>query len=75
MAGDGPARSGNPDRYTDVAETLADIVSGYADHHESNGWRVIADQWLQSTTFGGAGFRACYRLLYSQSEHYDPFLA
>jgi len=61
-----------PDRYTEVAETLASIVSGYADQHGPGGWRAIADQWLQSPTFGGSGFRACYRLFYSRSEHYSP---
>jgi hypothetical protein len=65
----------DPDRYTEVAETLAYIVSSYADQHGPDGWRMIADQWLQSSAFGGGGFRACYRLLYSRSEHYDPSLA
>jgi hypothetical protein len=46
-----------PDRYTEVAETLASIVSGYADQHGPGGWRAIADQWLQSPTFGGPGFK------------------
>lgn len=61
-----------PDRYTEVAETLASIASGYADQHGPGGWRAIADQWLQSPTFGGSGLRACYRLFYSRSEHYHP---
>jgi hypothetical protein len=65
----------NPARYTEIAETLASIVSSYADQVGPAGWRVIADQWLQSPTFGDPGFTACYRLLYSRSEHYDPLLA
>jgi hypothetical protein len=62
-------------RYTEVAETLADIVSCYADRHGPDGWHMVADQWLQSPAFCGSGFRACYRLLHSRSEHYDPILA
>ena len=64
----------NPGQYTEVAETLASIVSCYADQLGPDGWRAIADQWLQSPAFGGSGFAACYRLLYSRSEHYDPSL-
>jgi hypothetical protein len=63
-----------PDRYTEVAETLASIASSYADQHGAIGWRTIADQWLQSPTYDGSGFVACYRLLYSRSEHYAPSL-
>ena len=62
----------DPARYTEVAGTLADIVSHYADQHGPDGWRVIVDQWLQSPAFGGSGFRVCYRLFYSRSEHYNP---
>lgn len=61
----------DPARYTEVAETLANIVSGYADRHGADGWRKIADQWLQPAAFPRAGFIVCYRLLYSRSEHYD----
>ena len=64
-----------PDRYTEVAETLASIVSSHADQHGADGWRAIADQWLQPQALSRADFATCYRLLYSRSEHYDPFLA
>jgi hypothetical protein len=40
--------------------------------HGLDSWRAIADQWLQTPAFGGSGFRACYRLFYSRSEHYNP---
>jgi len=60
----------DPDRYTEVAETLAAEVSGYADRHGPTGWAVIADQWLQPGGLAAADFRTCYGLLYSRSEHF-----
>lgn len=63
----------DPDRYTEVAETLAGLVSSYADR-QPEGWRAVADQWLQPEALSVTDFRACYRLLYSQSEHFDSGL-
>lgn len=60
----------DPDRYTEVAETLAAVVSRYADEH--GGWRAIADQWLQPGALDQEGVRVTYSLLYSLSEHFDP---
>jgi hypothetical protein len=59
-----------PDRYTEVAETLAAIVSSYCDAQEA-GWKAVADQWLQPSALAKDDFRACYRLFYSTSEHFD----
>jgi hypothetical protein len=65
----------NPDRYTEVAETLAGIVSSYADReHGPDGWKRIADQWLQPGSMAEADFRATYQWLYSQSEYFDSGL-
>lgn len=61
----------DPDRYTELAETLAAVVSGYADSTEA-GWAGIADQWLQRGALDAEGVRLTYSLLYSQSEHFDP---
>jgi hypothetical protein len=64
--------TGAPDRYTEVAETLAWEVSHYADEtHGAGGWAKIADQWLQPNSMAAVNFRNCYRLFYSQSEHFD----
>ena len=63
-----------PDRYTEVAETLAAVVSRFADEHGRDGWRVIADQWLQPGGLAHGDFSSCYRLFYSQSDHFDPGL-
>jgi hypothetical protein len=59
----------SPFRYTEVAETLASIVSRYCDEH--GGWRAVADQWLQPGGLARADFSACYRLLFSQSTRFD----
>lgn len=63
------------DRYTELAENLARIVSSYADdRHGAEGWRKIADQWLQpDARLPAAAAEPCYRLLYSQSAHYHPY--
>ena len=59
-----------PDRYTEVAETLASLVSSYCDQRDA-GWKAVADQWLQPGGLAQADFSTCYRLLYSHSEHFD----
>lgn len=64
-----------PDRYTEVAETLASAVSRYCDAHGgARGWQLAADQWLQPGSLAQDDFAACYRLFYSQSEHFDSAL-
>jgi hypothetical protein len=64
-----------PDRYTEVAETLASLVSGYADReHGADGWKRVADQWLQPGGLAQADFSAAYRWLYSQSQYFDSGL-
>ncbi|BCK59466.1 hypothetical protein NWFMUON74_72380 (plasmid) [Nocardia wallacei] len=63
----------SPDRYTEVAEHLAAIVSSYADEaHGPDGWAKIADQWLQPGGLAKDDIHACYGLLYSVSEHFSP---
>ncbi|ELB87122.1 hypothetical protein Rwratislav_41350 [Rhodococcus wratislaviensis IFP 2016] len=66
----------DPQRYTEVAETLASIVSDFCDsHHGADGWRAVADQWLQPTSLDRDGFTVTYRLFYSRSQFYnDPGL-
>jgi hypothetical protein len=65
----------DPGRYTEVAETLTGIVSGYADRvHGPCGWKRIADQWAQPGGLAKEVFRETYRWLYSRSEHFDPSL-
>ncbi|GLY08229.1 hypothetical protein [Actinoplanes sp. NBRC 101535] len=68
------AWTSSPDRYVEVAETLAGIVSAHADQrYGADGWKKIADQWLQpDARVPDNDLGACYRLLYSQSGHYDP---
>jgi hypothetical protein len=63
----------SPDRYVEVAETLASIVSRHADReHGADGWKRCADQWLQpDAAIRSEDFSPCYRLLYSQSEHFN----
>jgi hypothetical protein len=63
----------DPDRYTEVAETLALVVSGFADDSPA-GWGLVADRWLQPGGLAHKDFRNCYRLLYSQSKHFNPDL-
>jgi hypothetical protein len=61
----------DPARYTEVAGNLASIVSSYADtRYGPAGWRAVADQWLQPDSIARDDFTRCYRLLYSQSEHF-----
>jgi hypothetical protein len=64
-----------PGRFTEVAETLASVVSRYADETGGrDGWRMIADQWLQPRGLAQETFSVCYRLFYSLSEHLDTSL-
>ncbi|MEU4607444.1 hypothetical protein AB0F43_31045 [Kribbella sp. NPDC023972] len=64
-----------PARYTEVAETLAGEVSRYCDDTAGpDGWRIVADQWLQPGGLAVTDFRNCYHLLYSQSQHLDSNL-
>lgn len=65
----------DPDRYTEVAETLAFEISSYCDDTAGpDGWRHVADQWLQPGAMAERDFRNCYRLLYSQSSHFNAGL-
>jgi hypothetical protein len=64
-----------PDRYTEVAATLAFQVASYCDNSAgADGWRAVADQWLQPGGLASEDFRNCYNLLYSTSRHFDPEL-
>jgi len=66
----------DPARFTEVAETLASVVSSYADERAgADGWRQIADQWLQPGGLAQETFSVCYRLLYSLSAHFDTSLS
>jgi hypothetical protein len=65
----------NPQRYTEVAETLASVVSRYCDGTAGpRGWQAAADQWLQPHGLAQETFSMCYRLFYSLSEHFDTSL-
>lgn len=67
------AWTASTDRYTEVPETLAALVGDYADtRHGADGWRAIADQWLQPTSLAKEDFASTYRLLYGKSAHFDP---
>lgn len=67
------AWTGSTDRYTEVPETLTALVCEFADEcHGADGWRQIADQWLQPGGLAKENFNATYRLLYSTSAHFDP---
>lgn len=61
-------------RYVEVAETLAAIVSRYADDtHGPDGWARIADQWQQpDARMPDKETPSLYRLFYSLSQHFDP---
>jgi hypothetical protein len=60
----------DPGRYTEVAETLAGVVSAYCDA-QPDGWRAVADQWLQPGGLAQNNFSLCYRLFCSRSERFD----
>lgn len=63
----------SPDRYTEVAENLAWVVSAFADLQDgAHGWMRIADRWLRPGTPEPEQFDACYRLLYCKSEWFEP---
>lgn len=65
------AWTASDDRYTEVPETLAQLLSQFADErHGPDGWHAIADQWLQASSMDQENFRATYRLLYSLSVHF-----
>lgn len=65
----------DPTRYTEVAETLAAEVSRFADDTAGpDGWRAIADQWLQPGSLGWRDGYTCHLLFYSLSEHHNPDL-
>jgi hypothetical protein len=65
----------DPARFTEVAETLAAVVSSYADDtHGAAGWAKVADQWLQPGSLARDDFRTCYSLFYSLSAHFDTSL-
>lgn len=67
----------DPARYTEVAATLAYLVSSYADGQTAyphDGWRAVADQWLQPNSLARDDFVTCYRLLYSTSANFDAGL-
>lgn len=53
----------DPDRFTEVAGTLAAVVSQHADQH--GGWRSVADQWLQPGSLDREGAHLTYGLFYS----------
>ncbi|SFO26805.1 hypothetical protein SAMN05216207_104044 [Pseudonocardia ammonioxydans] len=60
----------NPDRYTEVAETLAGLFGDFADEH--GGWPAVADQWLQRGALDRDGVLLAYGLLYATGEEFDP---
>ncbi|WP_284741711.1 hypothetical protein [Amycolatopsis sp. RTGN1] len=60
-----------PDVYVQVASSLAFEVARHADQHGPDGWKRIADRWLQPGLRSGRMFAVAYRLLYSQSDHFD----
>lgn len=79
----------DPARYTEVAATLAYLVSTYSDEtayggeedvrlvddpHGLLGWKTVADQWIQPDRLPSQDFVSCYRLLYSQSAHFNAGL-
>jgi predicted transcriptional regulator len=61
-------------RYVEVAETLAAVVSRYADEtHGPDGWARIADQWQQpDARMPDKETAPLYRLFYSLSAYFDP---
>lgn len=62
----------SPDRYTEVAETLGATIARYADEtYGADGWKKIADQWLQPGGLAKENFHHCYHVLYSTSAHFN----
>ena len=67
------AWTNSEDRYTEVPATLSRLVADYADErHGVDGWRAIADQWLQPGSSDRENVIGTYRLLYGASAHFDP---
>lgn len=66
----------DPAGYTEVAENLAGLVSHFADdHYGPDGWKKIADQWLDpAATLRNNETEFLYQLFYSRSAHYEPIL-
>lgn len=76
------------DRYVEVAETLAAVVSRYADQvayggetvrvaddpQSIRGWATVADQWLMPGGLAQQDFSTCYGLFYSLSAHFNHHL-
>lgn len=62
----------DPDGYTEVAENLSGLVSGFADEQfGADGWTCIADQWLNpGAALHNTETDMLYRLFYSHSQHY-----
>lgn len=62
-----------PGPYVELAEGLAAEVSMYADDmYGEGGWRGVADQWLMpGQALDKTNTYHCYRLLYSQSRHFN----
>jgi len=58
-----------PGPYTEVAASLAGIVSVLADEHGPQGWRAVADQWLQPGGMAVEDTALCRGLLYSASQY------
>lgn len=62
--------TGSPDLYVEVAETLSEVVSAYADdRHGSDGWYHIADQWLQPQSLATDNYERVSNLLYSKTRY------
>lgn len=58
------------DRYTEVADNLAVVVSSFVDEeYGPEGWSMIADQWLQPVSPARRDFEVCYGLLYARSTY------
>lgn len=65
----------SPARYIVVPTTLAAIVTAYCDTRGGlDGWKLVADAWLQPRAAGRHAFRSCYQLFYALSDHFDPSL-
>ncbi|WP_410875130.1 hypothetical protein [Nocardia sp. A7] len=62
-----------PERGVPVAESLARIVSRYADEtHGPDSWRRIADQWLPLVSARPSWGPECHRLLMARSIYLTP---
>lgn len=62
----------SPTLYVEVPESLAWLIGEYADErYGPDGWKHIADQWIQPGSLAQENFEGCYRLLYSTSGHFQ----